>query len=131
MTSSGASERVTTTPGPVRGVRPAGSSSAVDLALVAAHVVVVDLVGEVADLLGQLGDPLLERGGAVGLGVGERGQVVVPPRPQVGALAGLRADHEQPPADQHHSRRRQPPAGPAGQRAAGDRSRFGLVVHVD
>ena len=65
-----------------------------DLLLVAAYGVVVDLVGEVADLLGQLGHPRLEIGGAVGLGVGEGGQVVVPPRPQVGALAGLRADHE-------------------------------------
>jgi hypothetical protein len=83
---------------------------------VATYVVVVDLVGEVADLLGQLGDPRLEIGGAVGLGVGEGGQVVVPPRPQVGALARLRADHEQPSADQHHRRRAEPPAEPPAER---------------
>ena len=110
MTSSGASESVIVRPGPERACSPAGSSRLLDPPPQPADLAVADPDGQLVDVAGQLGDPLLQRLVLPVLLGHEAREVGVAARAQVGATAVGRARREQRPAGERHQRRAEPPA---------------------
>ena len=135
MTSSGASESVTITPGPVTGVEPGRAARARSPRLLEpAYVLVLDLVGQLVDLGVQVGHPVLEVLHLAGLVGDQRGEVGVAARAQVGAVAVDGADHEQGAAQAERHRGGQPPGPGAPGSAAGGvrpRARIGSRRHAD
>ena len=119
MTSSGASESVTVTPGSGAGHQPGRVLELLDPPLVALHLGVVDRLGEGRDVGVQVLHPLLERLVVPGLVADQRREVGVAAGPEVGPLAVVGADHEQRPAQEHHQRRTDAPQPPAAARSVG------------
>ena len=100
MTSSGASESVICDARALALHQAGGVTEPLHLRLHPLHGVVLDLGAELGHLVGERVDLVGQLLVALRLGVDEAGEVVVAARPQVRALAGLGADHEQRPAEQ-------------------------------
>ena len=109
------------------------------------HLLVVDRPAEERDLSPEVVDASLEGVDPGGVVPHDRRQVGEPPRPQVGPLAAVGADHEERTAEQaHHGRRDPPHQGPsrtgvltlrrpltASRRAQAAEPAVGFVAHAD